>query len=61
MWIKLHDYECGMEIVAQTQNICTIEPFVDSAEGCSVSFVGSENNYIRVKETVDEIEEMIAE
>lgn len=60
MWIKLHDYAYGREMVVQTQNICVIAPFVDS-EGCTVSFVGSEENYIQVKETIDEIGAMITE
>ena len=60
MWIKLHDYKYGKEMAVQTQNICVISPFVES-EGCTVSFVGSEENYIQVKETLDEIGAMITE
>ena len=60
MWIKLHDYTYGREMSVQTQNICVISPFADS-KGCTVSFIGSEENYIQVKETVDEIGEMITE
>lgn len=60
MWIKLHDYTYGKEIAVQTQNICVIAPFVDS-EGCAVNFIGTENNYIKVKESVDEIGAMITE
>ena len=60
MWIKLHDYTYGREMSVQTQNICVIAPFVDR-EGCIVSFIGSENNYIQVKETIDEIGAMITE
>ena len=60
MWIKLHDYTYGKEIAVQTQNICVITPFIDS-EGCAVSFIGSQNNYIKVKESIDEIWRMITE
>lgn len=58
MWIKLHDYVYGREIAVQTQNICVIYPFADN-KGCIVSFFGAEENYIQVKETIDEIGAMI--
>lgn len=60
MWIKLHLFWSGDEVAVQTQNICMIAPYGDS-EGCTVSFIGSENNYIQVKEMPDEIGAMIAE
>lgn len=60
MWIKLHDCKYDREIAVQTQNICTISPFLDG-DGCCVSFIGDSSNYIKVRETVDEIGEMITE
>ncbi len=61
MWIKVHDHTLNKEIIVQTLYICAIEPFVGAEKGCCIAFVGSENNYIRVKETVDEIGAMITE
>lgn len=60
MWIKLHDYKYDREIVVQTQNICTISPLVD-ANGCFIGFIGDNDNYIQVRETMDEIGAMITE
>lgn len=63
MWIKLHFYQTGDEVAAQTQNICAVYP--DQRKQCKgttvIQFTGAEENYIQVKETVDEIGAMITE
>ena len=63
MWIKLHFYLSGDEIWAQTQHICATYP--DQREqykgGTCVQFDGDEENYLLVRETIDEIGGMITE
>lgn len=63
MWIKLHFYWSGDEIAVQTQNICAIYPDQrEEYEGVTViRFAGTKDNYIFVRETVDEVEAMITE
>lgn len=62
MWIKLHFYWSGDDIAVQTQNICAIYP--DQREECkgatNIQFADNDN-YISVRETVDEVEAMITE
>ena len=61
MWIKLHFYQGGDEVTVQTQNICAVYP--DQRKECNgvtcIQFAGAEENYIQVKETIDEIGAMI--
>lgn len=61
MWIKLHFYWSGDEIAVQTQNICAIYP--DQREEyigvTNIQFAGTEDNYLTVRETIDEIGAMI--
>lgn len=63
MWIKLHLYQSGDEVAVQIQNICSVFP--DQRKHYNgvtcIQFIGSEENYIQVKETVDEIGEKITE
>lgn len=63
MWIRLHMFQSGDEIVVQTQNICAVYP--DQREkykdAMVIQFCGAEENYIQVKETIDEIGAMITE
>ena len=62
MWIKCHLYN-GDEIVIQTQNISCVFPNqleYDKGKTC-VQFVGDIENYVVVKESVDEIGRMITE
>lgn len=63
IWIKLHFYQSGDEVFVQTQNICAV--FLDQRKeykgATCVQFAGSEENYIQVKETIDEIGAMITE
>ncbi len=63
MWIKLHFYQTGDEVAVQTQNICSIVPDQRKQyKGVTcIQFSGSEENYIQVKETIDEIGVMITE
>lgn len=63
MWIKLHFYQTGDEVAVQTQNICAVYPDQRKHyKGVTcIQFIGAEENYIQVKETVDEIEVMITE
>lgn len=63
MWIKLHFYRSGDEIAVQTQNICFICPDQRKQnDGVTcVQFNGAEENYVQVKETIDEIWRMITE
>ena len=60
MWIKLHFSFDGDEVAVQTQNICMVYPSTEG-KGSTVSFIGSEDNYIKVRETVDEIGAKITE
>lgn len=60
MWIKLHLYHSGDEVAVQTQNICAVYPDQRKQLTC-IQFNGSEENYIQVKESVDEIGAMITE
>lgn len=63
MWIRLHMFQSSDEIVVQTQNICSI--FLDQRKQYKgvtcIQFNGAEDNYIQVKETIDEIGAMITE
>lgn len=63
MWIKLHLYQSGDEVAVQTQNICFVFPDQRKQyKGVTcIQFIGAEENYIQVKETVDEIGAMITE
>lgn len=63
MWIKLHFYQSGDEIAVQTQNICSIFPDQRKQyKGATcIQFCGGEDNYLSVKETMDEIGRMITE
>ena len=63
MWIKLHFYQSGDEVVVQTQNIFAVYPDQRKQyKGTTcIQFIGAEENYIRVKESVDEIGTMITE
>lgn len=57
MWIKAHLFN-GDVVHMQTQNITAVYPFQanDGYNGQAViHFVGDEDNWIQVKETVDEI------
>lgn len=60
MWIKLHYKYNGKPVMVQTKNITSYgESTVDCAT--DVFFIGDDENYITVKETVEEIEKMITE
>lgn len=63
MWIKLHFYQGGDVVAVQTQNVCAV--YSDQRKqykgATCVQFIGEEESYIQVKETVDEIEAMITE
>ena len=63
MWIKLHLFRSGDEVAVQTQNICSMFPDQrEQYKGVTcIQFIGAEENYIQVKETVDEIGAMITE
>ena len=63
MWIKLHFFQSGDEVVVQTQNICSIFPDQRKQykDAMVIQFCGAEENYIQVKETIDEIGAMITE
>lgn len=63
MWIKLHFYRSGDEVAVQTQNICAIYPDQRKQyKGATcIQFNGSEDNYIQVRETIDEIERIVTE
>lgn len=63
MWIKLHLYQSGDETIVQIQNICAIYPDQRKLYNgiTCVQFIGSEENYIQVRETVDEIVEKMTE
>lgn len=65
MWIKAHFIASGDEIRIQTQNIAAV--FTDQSNDphnsgkTIIQFIGSEDNYIYVRETMDEIGEQILE
>lgn len=63
MWIKLHFHLSGDEMWVQTQHICAIYP--DQREqykgAICVQFDGDEDNYLLVRETIDEMGAMITE
>lgn len=64
MWIKLHLYQSGDEVAVQTQNICAVYP--DQRDGWGekvtcIQFNGEVQNFMRVRESVDEIGEKITE
>ena len=61
MWIKLHFYKTGDEVAVQTQNICAVYPDQRKQyKGVTdIQFIGESENYIQVKESVDEIGAMI--
>lgn len=63
MWIKLHLFQSGDEVAVQAQNICAVYPDQRKQyKGTTcVQFIGSEENYIQVKESVDEIVAVITE
>lgn len=63
MWIKSHFYQSGDEVAVQTQNICAVYPDQRKQyKGVTcIQFVGESENYIHVKESVDEIGVMITE
>lgn len=63
MWIKLHMFQSGDEVAVQTQNICFVCPDQRKQyDGATcIQFNGAEENYIQVKETIDEIGVMITE
>ena len=63
MWIKLHFYHSGDEVAVQAQNICFVCPDQrEQYDGVTcIQFNGAEENYIKVKESVDEIGRMITE
>jgi len=63
MWIKLHFYQSGDEAAVQTQNICAVYPDQRKQyKGATrIQFNGEGENYIQVKESVDEIGAMITE
>ena len=63
MWIRLHFLRSGDEIAVQTQNICFVCPDQRKQnDGVTcVQFIGTEENYIQVKESVDEIGAMTTE
>ena len=63
MWIKAHFVASGDEIRIQTQNIAAV--FTDQSSDPQnsgktiIQFIGSEDNYIHVRETIYEIGEQI--
>ena len=57
MWIRLHLYDTGEIIMAQTENILTISE-IRKGETV-VSFIGDAYKYITVKESMDEIGKII--
>ena len=62
MWIKLHLFNSGDEVVVQTQNICAVYPDQRknwSKEVTCIQFNGEVQNFMRVRESVDEIGAMI--
>lgn len=63
MWIKLHFFQSGDEVIVHTQNICAVYPDQRKQyKGVTcIQFNGAEENYIQVKETIDEIGAMITE
>lgn len=63
MWIRLHFFQGGDEVVVQTQNILAVYPDQRKQyKGVTcVQLNGAEENYIQVKESVDEIGAMITE
>ena len=64
MWIKLHLFNSGDEVVVHTQNICAIYPDQRKGWGKEVTciqFNGEVQNFMRVRESVDEIGAMITE
>lgn len=62
MWIRLHFYNGGDEVVVQSQNICAVFPDQrEYSDATCVKFAGTDENYIQVRETVDRIGELITE
>ena len=63
MWIKLHFFQTGDEVMVQTQNICAVYPgkSYKGAISTVIQFCGEEENYIQVIESIDEIGAMIVE
>ena len=61
MWIKLHLFNSGDEVVVQTQNICAVYPDQRKnwSEVTCIQFNGEVQNFMRVRESVDEIGAMI--
>lgn len=61
MWLKLHLIDSEDEIHIQSSNICAIYP--DQREGFNnrtiIQFVGNEENYLYVKETPEQIMNMM--
>ena len=62
MWIKAHFVESGDEIHIQTQNIAAVYPYQgdEQYKGQTViQFIGNEDSYLLVRETVAQIGEQI--
>lgn len=61
MWLKLHLIDSGDEVCVQSNNICAIYP--EQREGFHditfIQFVGKEDNYLYVKETPEQIMNMM--
>lgn len=61
MWIKLHCRYDGKPVMVQTKNIINYGESTNNNCSTDVFFIGNDENYITVKETVEEIEKMITE
>ena len=62
MWIKAHFVDNGDVIWLQTQNIAAVYPDQGNSKyrgQTVIQFLGDETNYLRVKESVNEIGEQI--
>lgn len=61
MWIKLHYRYDGKPVMVQTKNITNYGESTNNNCSTDVFFIGNDENYITVKETIEEIENMITE
>ena len=62
MWVKAHFIDGGDVIYINTQNIVAVYAYQGDGQykgQTVIQFSGDEDNYIRVKETVDEIGEHV--
>ena len=59
-WIVLHHYKSGDEILVNRDYMVMVMPDQQSEpEGTIVQFPGEEQNFITVKESVDDIQKLL--